>query len=631
MNIIKAIVIKTNVTFSTDYWGLYATAGNSEFRFSEKQLSGVTNTYHPEFITKNGIPDIVKTCDLSESGGVVQSTDITIRIKNTNQFDKFLESNGISLLKSAVEFYTYVGTDADSDSVIGRCDGVRTIESVEYTETELILKVKMSLTKQRNKRLSATLDLANYPYAPESNADKLIPVLFGSSDPINDRYFKILQSVDKNNLLLSSDYFDGDITTGADYSYKCPVPENSTDTNAIKLHLGYYPSPDTVATNINTNYSDWFEGKYLCCVNGISENSGTVRKIKTQGTAIRGTSYGTDPIEIEFTLQDFLPKNVIGNYTYDETDQHYFTIQDIDIKFILSYYKILGMYENNSDTVKPDQPNLYSKVNDLVEPIQTSSVDIDLVNNVIDFEPRIFSGSDLAKLLNYEIMPIDSIDFMDEGLVEHIFRLGSTELSPGLFAWGTSPTVGDVTVTDSEYCYDRAKNTSYYLSYSDVDTDGNNETKLCFSISLPKIPRNKKTNKIYLGVNFQSYGGNGIHGAGLYTKRYLQPIDEGIPIGVTLTGVLTVDNIPDFYYLYGGTDTGNKAFFYDNIDLLNGDVSGYKLLEIPADSADDFNSIEYLGLVLSNTSTNVHEFTVNINELCIIFEYEQSVSSEVYA
>lgn len=629
MNIIKAIVIKTNVTFGSDYWGLYTTAGNSEFRFSEKQLSGVTNTFYPDMITKNGIPDIVKNCDLLESGGVVQSNDVTVRLKNTSQFDKFLESNNLSLLKTTVEFYTFVGTDADSDSIMSRCDGIRTIESFERTETELILKVKMSLSKQRNKKLSVVLDSVNYPHAPDTNKDKVIPLIFGSSDPANSRYFKILQSVDKNIKLISGEYFDGAITTGVDYSYKCPVPENSTDTNAIKVHLGYYPSPDIVATNINNNYSDWFEGKYLCCVNGISENSGAVRKIESQGTAIRGTSYGVDPIEIEFTLQDYLPKNVIGNIAYDATDQHYFTIQDIDIKFILSYYAILGIYENASNTVKLDQPDVYAKINDVVEPLQTSSVNVNLSNNIVDFEPRIFNGSDLTKLLNFEILPIAEIDFMTDALVEHIFTPGSYELSQGLHSWSFGSSVGDVIVTDSEYCYDRSKATSWYLSYSDLNA-GLSGAKLCFNVSLPKISRDKKIGKVYLGVNCQSYGGNGIHTISLYKKRYLQPIDDGIPFGGTLTGVLVVDNIPDFYYTHGSTNTGNKAFFYENLDLLNGIINGYKLLDIPADSADDFNSIEYLGLIIENASTNLHEFTVNLTELCVIFEYEQSIGNEVY-
>ncbi|HET8686621.1 MAG TPA: hypothetical protein VFM18_08150, partial [Methanosarcina sp.] len=75
MNIIKAIVIKTNTTHQDINYCLYPVSGdNSVFRFAEKELFGVSDFDHDcSFITKNGIPDISKKCDLLESGNAVQS------------------------------------------------------------------------------------------------------------------------------------------------------------------------------------------------------------------------------------------------------------------------------------------------------------------------------------------------------------------------------------------------------------------------------------------------------------------------------------------------------------------------------------------------------------------------------
>jgi hypothetical protein len=645
MNIIKAIVIKTNTKETGSDYGLFAVSGEfSVFRFAEKQLSGVSDFDHNySFVTKNGIPDIFKKCDLSESGNAVQSSDIVIRLKNTTQFDKYLSSNAISLLKSTIEFYTFVGTDADSDSVGMFLDGIRTVDSYEYNETEIVLKVKMSLSRQRNRRLSVTLDEANYPYVPESNKNKMIPLIFGSSDPETNRYFKILRSSAKEikitnqkiRELTTND--ESDITP--DYLFKYPVTIEKTPLDEIYFAIGVYNS-DIVAEFTGLTLL----GFYILIKDGVSGIEGVYRKIVTS------TSYYTAEYElsVDAYVDNYFPLQPKGNASANATDQTWLELYDLSNEYEYSAYDLDGFYDSLTE-VASENPIIYTKQDDILIPILETGVDIVLSGNKITFNPMIFTGN-IDTIKSFKCIPFEAVE-MYEG--ENLDLMGLTGFNTvktqssgiegdpigGFYKNPTTELRANAptsTYSNPTYCLDKNSTTYTRLYASPIVSSGNVTVYGVLELFLPEIPTGLKFKKCYLGINCDLLMGYTSGDAPVLEKiivskkgYYGDPtkIEKEINSGGIST-VGSVKNLPDFYY----SDTvsnKNQQFLVTDTAV---DLTGYTMFDLGISDVNEYRNVYkmFVAAGMRLTGTSSAYIDLKYNELALIFENDQDISTEAY-
>lgn len=622
MNIINGVKIETNVTISNESYGLYATTGLSEFRFSECAVTGLPETWKDGFITRRGIVKGSRKFDLLETGNSMQSTDITIRLLNTSQLIFFLEANSISLYKCILSVYEFVGTDSDADSIAYRKEVSRTVEDIKFTDTEIILKCKANLAISRNKVLSAPLDDITYLYVPETNKDKRIPMIFGSSDPLNGRYFKILQSVNKYIKYYSEDWFDTEehattycLSPGA---YEFPQISTETLSNAAYILGGE-------ASTGYTSYlqqASFFNGKYLKCIEGKSNNSNVIRKI---------LSSSISNYILDVTFQDYMEDIAVGNTNYNATDQTYFELYDIDVKYILSLYAILGFYlSSDGITESQSQPELYANINNETVSVMSSSVDINIASNIITLNPRIYRGDKLTTLYNFSFFSPEDYGPMD---YDEYVRQNGTGIQvqapgggyvPGLFTTIPGSVANNNAVqTGIDNIVDKDYNT-YYRWFCENYTG---DIIFAFMANPQKLPDTFKFAKCYLGIK-ANCGISGINFRVMY-KKYMHVLNT--PYDKTSSGAsgLDVDNMPDFYYETNAPSTGNKNFFfnYEDSDKIN----GYTKIDLDISTYEEFNSIKGVGIYFYKipgvTNTDV---TIDITEIAFIFENEQNIENEFY-
>lgn len=654
MNIVQGIKIFTNSTVTNETYGLYAGTyprTTSEFRFTECALSGLTVDWKDGFIAKKGISNITQKVDLLESGNTVQSSDITIRLNNTNQLNFFLDSNSISLHNCIVVLYEFIGTDDEADSVGIYVKNIRTIESVKWSETELILKVKMSLSQNRNNNLSVYIDDVNYPYLPESNKDKKIPIMFGYSDPINSRYFKIIRTNKKDVNISNIDVRTLAVGSGIpviapDFLSKFPVSENAAASDLATFKLGAYASSIYIALLAD----DKFTGLYIKIDKGLSDIVGDYRKISSSSV-----SFSTipdypllDEIILACQLNNYMVNAVVGNATSNATDQCWVELYDIANEYNYTYYDVNGFYD--SLTISPsNDPIVYTKEGDLLIQILETGIDLALMANTITFNPIFFSGA-IDTFKCFKCLPFSSVEmYMGDNLdvmgltgfntvktqsagiegdpIGGFYKNPTTDLS------ANAPTS---TFTNAGYCLDKNSATYTNLLATPIVSSRNVTVYGVLELFLPDIPDTLKFKKCYLGINvdlLMSYtsGDAPVLEKIIVSKKafYGDPlkIEKEINSGaISTTG--SVKNLPDFYYVDAVSNKNKQFIVYDT----SVDLTGYTLFDLEITTINEYRNIHKMLVAAGMRLTNTSSCTIDLryNELALIFENEQDISNEVY-
>lgn len=206
---ILGITIHLPATYISDpALGVY---GN-QIRLSETQLYATADAYTPGRIVKVG--SIPLNSDFSTGGNVKQATSVDVTILNTGGYYQRIVELGVNLTGLMVQIREFIGEPINSDSVSSEYIFTGYITDLQIDSTTIQFTARSNMSEARRANIGQLIALDTFPNAPESNVDRIVPVMFGNSDPVNGRYFKILQTTAKNETLRVMDtvFYDADTT-----------------------------------------------------------------------------------------------------------------------------------------------------------------------------------------------------------------------------------------------------------------------------------------------------------------------------------------------------------------------------------------------------------------------------------
>lgn len=631
---IFGIKIITNYeTINYESIGLYAVSGgNSEIRYIETELTGLSESWKSGFLFANSFPTFSKSGSFVRGGNTIQLRGSTIRIKNTNRLQAILESDDykINLIGASVEIVEFRGTDERTITET-RNIFTGTIDSVKWSSTEMEIEVVPSRRKLRRSNI----------------VTEGIPVSFGQSDPTNDRYFKLLRT--KN---INEDLKVLDLTNDVDECYPKKMnlfPEidlGGTTSSELRVccRIGAYDN------DIFTTLPDLLIGKYICVeednstenlLSGLNRlivsyvGNGVVEEIDIDGVHLYS-------VYVTLDLQDYLPVKPEGNIDGNHENQVWYKIKNVEIEYQVETENVSGFY--NSDTGESiDVPEIYTKENDRIEKLLSAACDIELSGKMVLFNPRVIKG-DINKIQSLHIEPIKTLseytayDLSGWGIPDTL------KLASGFYRYGIGV---DISVSnysgigsDTSPVYDRNHSTRCHYSI-DFSSPFVIQYFVAFRFLFPDIPDNLNFDNVYLGIrgnsvilnsNLPSFeNGSFIVKTRGHVGRLKTRIDADQFIchpGI----VLNIENLPDFYYK---TDrqTGNKAFFISQEN--ESALTGLEKFDLGISNHDEYNNItECLILikkVLVPTSTNRSgSESTSMFQLALIFEKNNELGDAIY-
>lgn len=615
--------------------GLYAVSGgNSEIRYIETELTGLSESWKSGFLFANSFPTFSKSGSFVRGGNTIQLRGSTIRIKNTNRLQAILESDDykINLIGASVEIVEFRGTD-ESTITETRNIFTGTIDSVKWSSTEMEIEVVPSRRKLRRSNI----------------VTEGIPVTFGKSDPANGRFFKIprTKNIDEDLNVLD---FTNDINKC--YPKKMNLfPEidlGGTTSSELRVccRIGAYDN------DIFTTLPDLLIGKYICVeednstenlLSGLNRlivayvGNGVVEEIDIDGVHLYS-------VYVTLDLQDYLPVKPEGNIDGNHENQVWYKIKNVEIEYQVETENVSGFYDSDTGEIV-DVPEIYTKEKDRIEKLLSAACDIELSGKKVLFNPRMIKG-DINKIQSLHIEPIKTLS---EYTADDLSGWGISDtlkLASGFYQyelgehWSVSNYSG--IGSDTSPVYDR--NHSTYCSYSIDFTSPLIAYFVAFRFLFPDIPDNLKFDNVYLGIR----GNSVILGAGLpsfnrgsfrvLTRGHVGRLktridaDQVVFHPGTILNAVAIENLPDFYYK---TDrqTGNNAFFISQEN--ESALTGLEKFDLGISNHDEYNNItECLVLIkkfLNPTATNRSGSEVtNIHQLALIFEKNNELGDAIY-
>lgn len=638
MNTIGAIRIYLGARYiESSEIGLYTPSiGNSEIRWSESELHGVSDTYNSSLILKNGIGIITSSIDDTNGGNQETVNDFIFSITGAVQLQLRLQELNIQLSGKTVEYIEFIGIDSDSDSEDVSVMGTFTIEDVVWNEFEAQFIAKSSFVYKRNNFIATRLSENLFPDA----VGDVIPVTFGRSDPTSGRFFKVPR-IEYRNEILRLDDFTGDqgypAGTTLFPAYHGGESDQDSDLCSILAGEKTYYNPVSLT------------GMYLKNVEGdVADNDGSIRKILSYSIGDSSVAGYVDQLRINFTLSEYFFKSVTSYHFGSLTWKAFLSIIDALLRYALDFAESEGFLSG---------PDFYVKENDLMIRIVDVGVSQE-VSNLPDYELSISTSvGEVGETSSFKIIPVTAIEPYlnnDSGLEQwglptyhHPDDTGGNPVA-GLFVEDTSMSTSDAqgVITNPNNFNDRDY-TSYYRYVVSIDIGSpvlHFNYYLGFKLTLPEIDETIVFDKVYLGIRMKSVcidnggddpylnmQGNFVVAHRRYYGDAVKPV-ENQTIEYNIES--TVESLPDDYYLLNKPSTKNKAFYYaEDTTIL---LTGYKTFDLNISDRDAYNNIyEILILMMrwgaqAGIADHVDD-NVNIYELAIIFEKNISIGEELYA
>lgn len=646
-NIIQAIEIDLQTVLpDVPDIGIYAIdGGNSVIRWSEAPLIGVDGTWLTGMIAKNGIGAITHQASTARGGNVVTVGNVSIRFNNAKQTLSRLESVGVYLNGLELKIIEFVGTDADADSEEKVVMFTGAIEDVIADEVFGTISVASSLSRNRKNNLSLIANKNKYPYLPDSNNDETIPVIFGQSDPANKRFFKAIKTLEKENVL--------------DNKYLFNLSDSESEFNAFPLDLSLFPScleknPNYGSGNLDSDYvrlffgriadvftvdSERFVGKYVLCKEGNSENVGQYRKIKSVVYTQLTGEIGDETAEITFELEDHFPVPPSGNIDFNDANQSYFEIVDIDSIYTTESRSCDGFYDNTGEAKLTNEALVYYKSNEEVKEVKINNVTI-VDKNSIQINPRVFdNGTQNVKY--YEIEPVINLYPYNETNFTKFGIVATTAIKAAAGVWvsnfGLGTTLNSTVLTGASSYYDRISTTR--LEFSNEFT-GYPKYWIAFAFKPPKIASSRQFKSAFLLMNFNSefIGSTTINETTfrVIKRRYLGGVEAIVDTSQDMEKLITVTNFPDEYY-YDDVNTKNFDFYSQQKQIIGASNqakwTGYKLFDLGVSNASEYNAIHEIMIMVHRNDTDAnltYDDSTRFNELAIAFETEAPLHGDIY-
>lgn len=644
-NLIYGLKIVTDVAATTvnAALGLYVNAGVYEIRLSEVPVT--PSDYTPGIFIAEDLS--IPFGGTANNGGFSSTfANIDIVLVNTDRILQQWESYGIYVSKYPIQIILFKGTDTDYDSISSTVIATCYIDSIKSSRTQVVLACTCNSISRNKKQLGKKINTVDFPYAPDSSIGKILPILFGGSNPAQGRFFKIYRTSAKQEKVTVDD-----LNNAAGLSLQFCYPP--------KMYL--FPVYQQIVNSLHTSIrigryvyiffgelveSEFLVGKYIMIKEGSDSLTGMFRKIVSVDSNNTVISYGSDSTEdiaIDITLQDYLPVQPNGNLSGTATDQAWIIVYDIETLYKICNETIAGFFRSETGLQLVNAVEIYGKnASGNIEPLLEYGVNVSSENNTLNVNPRMFEG-ELDKLISMHIVPVETI----EPCTTHDLSMWGIsadydDIANGIYTNGETTLISAPTITGIDSFKDRNSGTYYQFAFT-VESRAPQyyiEYYTAFSIKMPEMPANIKFNKAYLGIrgSTQQVSERGIEAEAFYVKQRgyinkVKTIFETTNIN-TGTSVCWIDNLPDYYYS-DNVNTNNDRFFreFDQTTL----ISGYKKLQlIDISSKEDYDNIEEIVIIvrkklqqgsLDITVTNYERFY----ELAIMFENTINIKDEVFA
>lgn len=647
-NKIQAIKIHLNKQVSQRFdLGIYTDINGSYLRWCEAPLLGVSDRWTHGVLYS--ISSFSKRGSFKTGGGSVSADGFTVKIFNNNQLSLKLDELGIYLPGCVCEALEFVGVDDDSDSV--EVSNIRSgvIQDVTaWNSLTMTFEVKTSCDKRR-----ANLGMTN-------DGKTVYPVIFGSSDPDNGRFFKLEKTKSIDTVMIMRDLSKNKNTHEDIYSYPpsmshFPVCATSANLLSVRIRIGKFLN-DIPPDPVNELDPNMFIGKYAVFSEGSSDLAGSIRKITGATFSVEYSYPGLSPfyseLSVTLSFSDYLPVLPVGNYVGTLNDNAWLDICQKDIEYSYDNAPVDGFYRGVDNVKLVNTAEVYGIVNNEVKQIASYLCGIVNSGNKLLINPHIFDES-ITNIVSIQAIPCAVSRYTDshsnsvvalgvEAEYQQLYYGGSKVL--GVYSISGAIALAESSWLNSGYAYDRLSTTyaSFNLSVGiGALTDCNYVTIL--KVTLPKLTSQYKFKKAYLGLrmsatmNIQELSLNSskfvVKKRGYINKLVTlfekQNVGIAYPLG---NGTYIVENLPDFYF-DDNVNTGNRAFF--EISSTDRTAKGRKLFDLAVQDINELNNIEDITIIIyKNINAAGAERTltesIKIYDVAVVLEDTIDLSNEVY-
>jgi hypothetical protein len=653
-NVIGAIKIPLDQRYTerSDI-GLYTPgSGNSELRYSESQLFGVSDTYNYEILVRDGIGEISESIDDQIGGNNATVNDFTFLLKGTNQIILRLLELGIQLSGKSVQYIEFEGTDTDSDSIDEAVMFTGTIEDYSYNEFQVSITAKSSFVIKRNKCLGTRANTTNYPDVSDDMRDKTIPVTFGRSDPDNGRYFKLPQ-VEYRNTLITNNEILGGYDEPKDMSNFPTAELSGVPLDANRLRFLLTDEGSQMGSYSKNNYA--IVGKYIRITDSDTSQEdvvGTIRKVSARIIDPAAFNYPSTQLALAVQLVEYLPEHIISYIVNNPAGFKAF----VDVIDALTRYVLDTVYcECFISGI-----DFYVKEDDAM----VSVADVGIVqddSSIPDYEISADVYNDeIGNTNSFKIIPVESIEpyLIDGGDFSAHWETGGSEQGyehphdgegddvAGVFIQNGSGTLcaDQGVITGAGNYKDRDYTTQYlfntYLTLANVVDHF--DYSIALKVTLPDIDDRVVFDNIYFGLRLTSSTIDDSTDPKLtlasnfrimYKSYYNRIVTAVEKTAMNYESIVEIDSLPDDYYT-NSPSTDNKEFYYS--EETTSKLSGYKTFDLKITDAKTYKNIHEIIILLNRHAEQVGVASyiddyVAVFEAAIIFEKNITIGQELYA
>lgn len=632
-NIIQAVEILVDKPMtSRPELGLYSVSGgNAELRWTEAPLTGTTKAYAENILLKNGIGEIKESGNFENGGSPVQINNVTISIKNTNQFLLRLKRLSIHLSGLKLLIREFIGTDADSDATSSDVVFTGTIEDVSETIGELKIIAKSSFAYKRNRNIATVL-----------NQDAIAPITYGTFNPtldsngniISGALAKCVRTIDTEQVLSNLDIKNN------------PDPDPGlTDpiTSIFPISQVHYDGRLTYRARLQAegqvNFSPITDltNLYVKVVDGTGE--GQVRKVSALSNP------QTFDFEIIFRISSYFETELSADEDSEE-GQSWVQFIRIEREYSASTGNCIG-FVNGSGTAITKSPELFVYSADDKKHIRIPNYSFYSIisDNKLTLDPKVCIGG-VDSLKSYLILPFKNIELYNgEDLTKWGYGEDWEKVADGIYKRDSHV---DPAITLSGTSAD-ALDKNYSTFFRVQPYFPNNRMRAVLKLTPPDYPDGFSFDKIYLGCEI--YHQKGYPFTEFKVRRFWGKSKTALMLThdhSSSIGKQKLYSLPDNYHT-PAPNWHDKYFYFDALNnttdedenkgrdiersavLLTSGLKNYEL-DLYGNDRESFDSIYEMVLIVGSSAIVVGANpTFDIYELALVFEKSLDIKSFIFA
>lgn len=614
--------------------GLYEVASaNSELRYSDSALAGVTKACSTGFLIRDTMSAISESADTTQGGCVATVSGFDFSIRNTNQLSIRLQELGVNLGGCAIERIEYIGTEADSDSVSATTVFRGEIESFEWTETECKISCVVPELKRRAILGSKSAD---------GEAD--IPVTFGAmknpSAPARMQRNRQVESI-----LDNTSFFVGSVT-----------PEGAKIFPVIAI-IGTAPSLVYRIKMCSDSFASLYPPlltDHEYCIETIDGTG------KGQKREIESWEYGgTLQRDLDVTLKDYFETEL----EVSGATQTWVTINELTRDYKADVWPCEGFCDSAGTALADNLCQLYGYVapkHIAIPPYAFLSSRVS--PNLLSIDPKLYNA-DPDKIDSFLCLPLANFYAVDTAadLSTNWGIAGYTKGAESFFYIGDAITDATNVIGYRSRALDRDESTYFRHQLGIPTNNPGGGVKIAHFISahagiLPAYPDDFAFDDLFFLVDATRLMNNTVATTGLifnakvkWRRFYGDSVDILDPsTGDKFRGsynssdpdfpsdnmTALIKDLPDFYY---NTDTNKNLYFYPALDTspaLLSTIRSFAAFPITGiDTKDKYESIQEIFLAFEQQYGRFGDstFRLDVRSIGIMFRKEIDISDFVSA